>query len=596
MKKVLLVAYESRFARCGGITAVMNYLPGYLRSAAGLATSVITPFHHRIPETSSLPVRPVGTFNVPFFDESVKVNIYRYDDRWHWYFLDAQDYPLPKVRQIGEKDERFFGGLKHPYDVGSNAANQWAILRRDSLFFGAAVARALRELGADIHWTLVMQDWQAATAALALAGPDRNHNTRLFLTLHNSYDSGRIEPADLLGVGIKPEHVPALEVQSKALNRAIPVSTVLGRAMPLLNKPFFTVSEQFARDFTEDIFQSGVMADHLQDILQSPNLVGVNNGPFTSLAVPEKPELADARRHMYGPLKEWKSKQKTAAVAALAEFTPDEIHPAWGHIANFVAKAKASADMPWFVLAGRDDTRQKGYDVAAEAIRNFLRKPGNDAKAQFLFFPIPGDEGREGLLFLRRLAEDYKANVLVLLFIFHEGYMAALQGAAFGVMPSLYEPFGMANEFYLNGAVGIGRATGGLLQQIVPLRAIPSFTPDVDRRSSRWHPPSVAATGFLYRESDNNPEIVGHWKAFNEVKYLSEPGKDRVAERKKYRLFTDMAGALEQALEDAIEVYSKPPAPDGMQPYYAMLVEGIGHIQRGFSWEWSAAEYNSYLV
>ena len=37
---------------------------------------------------------------------------------------------------------------------------------------------------------------------------------------------------------------------------------------------------------------------------------------------------------------------------------------------------------------------------------------------------------------------------MVLPFIFVEGYRAALQGAAFGVMPSLYEPFGMANEFY----------------------------------------------------------------------------------------------------------------------------------------------------
>jgi hypothetical protein len=31
-------------------------------------------------------------------------------------------------------------------------------------------------------------------------------------------------------------------------------------------------------------------------------------------------------------------------------------------------------------------------------------------------------------------------------------------GATAGVMPSLYEPFGMANEFYLNGTLAIGRA------------------------------------------------------------------------------------------------------------------------------------------
>jgi hypothetical protein len=62
MRKNLIVAYESRFARCGGITAVLNFLPGQLRAASGLATSLITPFHHRIPETTSLPVYTLGSW------------------------------------------------------------------------------------------------------------------------------------------------------------------------------------------------------------------------------------------------------------------------------------------------------------------------------------------------------------------------------------------------------------------------------------------------------------------------------------------------------------------------------------------------------
>ena len=587
MRKLLLVAYETRFARCGGITAVMNHLPGYLRRAAGVATSVMTPFHHRIRETRTLAVRTVGQVAVPFFGDSVTVDLYRYDDQWHWYFLDARNYRLPQRRQLASGDEQFFGGKKHPYDVGSNAAEQWAILRRDALFFGAAAARALRELGPAVGWTLVMQDWQAVTAVLALAGPNRLPGLRLFLTLHNSYDSGPVTPEDLQGVGIHPGDVPASPTRS----------TVLGRAIPLLDKPLFTVSEQFARDFTEDIFQARVMADHLQDELRPPHVIGVNNGPFTSLAVPEKPGLADARQGNYLPLREWKSQQKAACVAALERFVPDEqTRPVWGRVASFAAMASSGADVPWFVLAGRDDTRQKGYDVAAEAIRTFLAKPGNDAQAQFLFFPIPGDEGREGLLFLRGLAQAFPANILVLPFIFQEGYLAALQGAAFGVMPSFYEPFGMANEFYLNGAVGIGRATGGLLQQIVPLRSVPSFTPSVDRRSKRWHPAAAAATGLLYREPEDHPEIARDWKAFNDAAYLSAPGQDRVAERRKYRLFTDMAAALERAIADAIEIYYRPVDAAGRHPYFAMLVEGIAHIQRGFSWEWAAAEYNSYLT
>jgi len=35
-------------------------------------------------------------------------------------------------------------------------------------------------------------------------------------------------------------------------------------------------------------------------------------------------------------------------------------------------------------------------------------------------------------------------------------------GATFGVMPSIYEPFGSAVEYMANGTVNIGRATGDL--------------------------------------------------------------------------------------------------------------------------------------
>jgi glycogen synthase len=586
MREMLLVSYETRYARCGGITAVMNYLPGYLRRATGLKTSIVTPFHYRIPETRSLPVRPVADFTVPFFGDTVNVMISRYDDRWPWLFLDASGYLLPEDRRTSDADERFFGGRKHPYDVGSHAAEQGMILRRDSLFFGAAVARALRELGSAAEWTLILQDWQAASAALALTGPNRPGGLQLFLTLHNSYDSGPVMSEELLAFGMNPDNAPAPP------NRA----TMLGRAIPLLDKPLFTVSEQFALDLTEDVFQKHIMADHLQDEFAPPRLIGVNNGPFTSLSVPEETVPSDASRMNYAALRAWKSGQKAACIAALERFVPDEEkRPVWGRITRFVEMTRDQADSPWFVLAGRDDTRQKGYDVAAEAIRAFLQKPGNAARAQFLFFPIPGDEGREGLTFLHALAADYPANILVMPFIFQEGYRAALQGAAFGVMPSFYEPFGMANEFYLNGAVGIGRATGGLLQQIVPLRSVPSFTSSVERRSTRWHPISAAATGLLYREPDDITGIVGDWRAFNAAGYLSRPDQDRVTERRAYRLFTEMVRSLEHALADAIDIYDRVDA-SGVSPYFAMLTAGIAHIQKTFSWERAAAKYNRFLT
>ena len=78
------------------------------------------------------------------------------------------------------------------------------------------------------------------------------------------------------------------------------------------------------------------------------------------------------------------------------------------------------------VMAGRDDSRQKGYDVLARAAELFLERQG---KARFLFFPIPGDEGRAGLEFLRELAEQYPQSVLAFPFLFREGFLGALRGA-----------------------------------------------------------------------------------------------------------------------------------------------------------------------
>jgi glycogen synthase len=592
--KLVFVTYETRFARCGGITAVMNYLPLNLRTSAGLSVTVVTPYHHKIPDTFRLPTRTVGQLLVSFYNLPVPVEIRRFDDGLEWYFVAAHDFTLPEAHRIGKTDEQFFSGVKHPYDVGVGGTEQLSILRRDSLLFGAAVAHVLRDLWARTDWTLLLQDWQAAATALALANTRGPNDIRAFLTLHNSYDSGKVTSDELLGFGINPENIPA----------ATPLKeSILGRAIPLIQKPIFTVSEQFARDFTEDALQSSVLANHLQDELHISNILGINNGPFASLAIPERPALQQAERpekgheaDRYSAIIAWKSQRRSAAIEAFEKFEPTIDRPLWGNKLAFLEKAKSDPAPIWFALAGRDDTRQKGYDVAAFAIENFLSRNENKVRAQFLFFPIPGDEDREGLAFLKALADKYQDNVIILPFIFQEGYIQALQGSAYGIMPSLYEPFGMANEFYLHGAVGIGRATGGLIQQIVPMRSIPSFTPDVDRLARNWHPPSAAGTGLLYREPDD-PKEVADWRAINTAAYLLDTSQSRVDERKEYTLFKNMAAKLEQAVDDAIRIYHSPPdASNGIQPYYQMIVSGIRHIQRCFSWERSAAEYRSYIA
>lgn len=543
---IAFVSYETLFAPCGGIAAVMGRLPGRVAAAARTRTIGITPFHHRIEKTTSLPRSHEGSVGVSFEGRSILVNIYRHDTQVPWYFLQPED-------------PQFFAGAQHPYQVSA------ADLMRDALFFGVAAARALPIIEPGARWNLLLQDWEASTTALGFAGHPGTH--RCYLTLHNSYDAVP-SPDDLLKAGINPALCPG--------------HTLLQRALGLCEPPVFTVSDQFAADFLEDVLQSQVLAPHLRDILRN-RILGIDNGPFADLAVPAD-ALGEASSGRPAALREWKGSHRDGFLQAFANFTPHGDQVVWGDAARFAGKA----DLPWFVMAGRDDSRQKGYDVAVRAVTQFLEAGG---QAQFLFFPIPGDEGREGLRFLQRLAERFPESVAAFPFVFREGFLSALRGAAFGLMPSLYEPFGMANEFYLNGTACIGRATGGLAQQVVPFRAAACFGKAVQRRTERWASPSAFPTGLLFRERDRLPTEPADWRGINSGLHTAgAPGEDRVEHRLRYPLFRSMADELTRALHDAVRLCATQPAL-----YDAMLTSGIGHIARSFSWDRAACEYVRHL-
>jgi glycogen synthase len=351
--------------------------------------------------------------------------------------------------------------------------------------------------------------------------------------------------------------------------------------LPLVRQPVFTVSDQFALDFTEEILQAEVMAPHLRGNLLS-KLIGIPNGLFTEVAV-DSQALNAARRGDFSALDGWKAANRGKFLQALDNFQPSAEEPLWGDLRKFQRDA-----VPWFVLAGRDDPRQKGYDVACQAIASFLEAGG---RGQFLFFPIPGDEGLEGLAFLQRLVQAFPERVLALPFIFKEGFFSALRGSSFGIMPSFYEPFGMANEFYLNGSIGIARATGGLVQQIVPLRAAASFSHAVQTRIERYFSTDAHPSGILYRERDGLPSAVNDWRGINAAEYRTGEGRpNRVEQRQNYPLFCAMAEELCLALKDAGRLYDEQPAL-----YYRMLVAGIDHIVNNFSWERAAQSYLRYL-
>jgi glycogen synthase len=560
-KRIAIVTYETPYAPCGGVAAVLKRLPGHIAQAVDAETMVLTPYHRNIESTSQLATEPAGELTVPLQGVPVRVELLSHHDRHgqHWLFL------APARPDI-------FAGKRHPFDVASNQVELARQLRRDSIFFGASVARSLHAIAPGCQWILLLQDWEAATTALALATQSSRH--RLHLTLHNSYDSGAVNNRELESVGIDPSLCSGPPGLSAA--------TVLERALQIVRKPVFTVSQQYARDLTNDPVQVKVMAPQLQHQLRG-QLLGVDNGPFVDLALGQS-ILAKARQGICKPLLDWKAEMRAQALHALTAHQTTDSAPVWGDVDRL-----KSGDAPWIMMAGRDDSRQKGYDLAAAAIDKLLTAGAN---AKFLLLPNAGDEGLAGLAFVEELARTYPDHVFAFPFYMSAGYVETMSASAYGLMPSLYEPFGMAHELYLNGTVGIARATGGITEQIIPLRASAAFSQAVHRQVADHYPLSAEPSGILFREADDIPSAVDDWKAINATGYLRKDGElsNRLAERRRYPLFRAMADQLALAIADGLRIYRDDP-----DLYSRMLARGIDHVRQTFSWQRAAAEYARQL-
>lgn len=559
-KKIAFVAYETPFAPGGGIAAVLNHLPAALKKVSDLSTYVITPFHRNISKTTEMAPKmdKVSTIRIIYNGSSFPVDILLLSNDVNWVFL--------KVNEDQDIDIPFFDGCRHPYDVEKQNGDVAPTLLRDSLFFGKAAALAIPTIDSSSSWTLLLQDWETATTSLFANPMAENRFQKPFLTLHNCYDT-YVPDETLDKFGIDSSNFPG--------------DTVLQRALPLVHKTVFTVSEQFALDLSKEVLQAQILAPHLKSELKL-RLKGVNNGTFTNLTVPNK-VLISKKKENYTSFEEWKHQNRNSALKAIKEFKPSEDKPIWGEPDRF-----SNEDIPWIVMAGRDDSRQKGYDLACSAIEKYL---STSKEACFLFFPIPGEEGLPGINFLQELTNRFPENVIAFPFLFREGYFAIMQGATYGLMPSYYEPFGMANEFYLKGAACIGRATGGILQQVVPYRPVSSFSASVEKRSARWHKHTSNPTGFLFREEDDIPSELDDWQSINSADYDSTGGSpNRLEQRQELVLFQSMAKALTSCLVDAINLYVDQP-----KTYYQFLSDGIEFISKGFTWKKAAQAYQRYI-
>ncbi|HPI73820.1 MAG TPA: glycogen/starch synthase, partial [bacterium] len=529
-------SFENRFAKSGGLAAVtVNILP--YTQALGLYQSVqlFTPYYPHLMDADRLQ-KTGHEWLVPFADSLIQTELYQFippnqasaQNGMKEYYIKADGY-FNAQNAIGDP---------YLYYPGQPVENQKALVE-NSLFFCQAVPYALQALGLEEGSVLHLQEWQ--TALLALTGKQAMlsgivKSCLSMITLHNPYDAflscaalQKVVPRE------KADHV------SRFLYSG---ATAYQIGLSLIDAPITTVSDTFAQEFTQDALQTVHFTPHLQSYFLKNGVRGVNNGPFISFSN----QFPKKENHTLHELREIKLKNRHQLLQILDAYQPTE---RFGELSwRRGPLADLPDDVPILVMSGRLDLMQKGFDVLLSALEKFSQ---DEIKAVLTPMPVRAAD----LDYFYQVACKCRGNLTVFPMRMKEGYAELQAGSTFGLMPSIYEPFGAAIEYMANGTVTIARATGGLIDQI-----------------------EANVSGLLYREPVDaaSPEGI---KAF-----MSTP---IAALRKQNAWFNAMADSLADCLIQASALYRNQP-----DRYYAMVQQGFLQASR-FSWSKTAESYASLV-
>jgi glycogen synthase len=350
--------------------------------------------------------------------------------------------------------------------------------------------------------------------------------------MHNSYDAS-ISWESIIRLVDKSRRQRLTDYPGQGL-------TAYQIGLQLVDAPVTTVSDNFAQELTSDIIQTEYYAPHLQDILRKGRICGVNNGLFVEFSrkFPKREE------HTVDEVRKIKLTHRKALIRILIAYKPKERFGELTYLGRTISKLPEN--IPIVVMSGRLDPTQKGYYVLLRAIEQF-----SEDEIKVILTPMPVNLA--DLDYFYEVACKCKGNVTVFPIKMERGYNELQTGSTFGVMPSIYEPFGAAVEYMVSGTVNIGRATGGLLDQI-------------DNKC-----------GFLYKE-DNvfyTPENIEDFV----------DSADIVQMRKINPWSESMADNLYSVLKKAIDIYQNHP-----DEYYQMIINGFEKANR-FNWETNAKKY-----
>ena len=533
IQNVVFCSFENRFAKSGGLAAVTVNILSYLKEINNIPqVCLMTPFYSRIINKSKVK-KTDRSFSVTYNGKSVKVEILKYN----W------EYTKPTTGTIKEyylKADGFFESqnrLHDPYIYFENEKQQNdEAITENALFFCKAVPLALKELDISENTVFHLQEWQ--TALISLTAKEAMLNGTLtscgtVQTMHNPFDS-------FISWELLERIIDKKQIQRISQNFTWGL-TAYQIGLLLVDAPVTTVSENFANEFTSDILQTEHFAPHLQSIFKKNRVFGINNGMFISFPS----EFSKKKSYTMTELKKIKSEKRKSLLKILDEYLPKERFGELTYKGGSITKLPD--EIPIVVMSGRLDFNQKGYDILLNALKKFA---ADEIKAILTPMPVKQSD----LDYFYEIAEECKGNITVFPIRMEKGFQELQIGCTYGIMPSIYEPFGAAVEYMVNGTVNIARATGGLVDQIE------------DRKN-----------GILFKE------VSGFFNLEN-IKQFSE-SSDNVHKRKSNNWVQSMVDELYSTLIEAIDLYQ-----NHQQNYFKMITQGFKKAST-FNWDICAKKY-----
>jgi len=526
-------SYENRFAKSGGLAMVAAKILPYLKEINKIPNVLlITPFHSKIIDQSKLNSTGLS-FLVPFGRSKIKVEILEY----------IYQYDEPNKGNLKEyylKAEGFFNAqnrLNDPYlFIENNVSQNDRVIRENALFFCKAVPMAIQRLGLRENIVFHLQEWQTALIALTSKQAMLNgilESCGTVQTLHNPYDA--FIPFRKLGNIIDKLRVKKL---SDNFDNGL---TAYQLGLQLIDAPITTVSDNFAKEFTTDILQTKHFVPHLQKIFKRTGVYGVNNGLFHDYPS----EFQNLDKITVERIKQVKFKYRKTLLQVLNDYNPPErfgkLTYQGGSISNL------PDNIPIFLMSGRLDYSQKGYDIFLHAIERFEQD-----EIKVVLTPMPLKDSHLNLF--RQIANKCRGNLTVLPIKMQKGYFELQIGSSFGVMPSIYEPFGAATEYMVKGTLNISRDTGGLVDQIDNEQCGLLF-----RENSKYYNLTNIKQFFIFR---NSPKI-----------------------RDKNDWVQSMIDQLYETMRKAIDLYQ-----NYRDEYYQLILSGFQKT-KSFDWAVSAEKY-----